>query len=662
MTAAICLLMLMGAALCGHDGGNAGSLEQSDARQPALPVHVKETYMVSMRDDVSLATDVYLKYAGYPSHGSVLMRTPYNKDAIALFHPRWQVGQNADRGWPTVVQDMRGRYASEGVDRVLWRAHTDGPDTLQWMAEQDWSNGRVATIGRSALGIAQYLMAGAAPPELSCQCIFYATPDLHRDAFFQGGQFRKSLMDGWLGLMGSTHILPAVLQHENYTRAFWGNVSLTGRWGNVSVPAIHLGGWYDVFLQGTIDAFTGYNDRGGDGARGASKLIIGPWVHTRELQTRQGELTYPPNALDTFSLDMFRDMIAQYTGDGPDRFDRWPTVSYYVMGDVDNASAPGNEWRCSPVWPPGAERTSFYLHENGSLLRSRRADAGSISYRYDPTDPVPTVGGQNLALVQDAGPYDQRAVEDRSDVLVFTSPPLAEPLEATGPIEARLHLSSDCVDTDVTVKLTDVYPDGRSMLITDGILRMRNRNSRGRWDLMQPGAVYEVSVDLGSTSYIWNEGHRIRLAVSSSNYPRFLANPNVAAGVRQNTSFRVANNTLYLGPVRSSRLILPVVGQKLLQRPRQGYLYLAGREVAPIPSELPVVMGKMVVAANPEVEYAVERMEFYVDDELQAADDEAPYQWVWDEPAWGRHEVTVVAHDVLGKTRCGTRAIWIANL
>lgn len=355
-------------------------------------------------------------------------------------------------------------------------------------------------------------------------------------------------------------------------------------------------------------------------------------------------------------------MIAQYAGDGPDAFDRWPAVSYYVMGDVDNASAPGNEWRCSDGWPIPAEETPYYFHENGTLLRVRPANAGSVTYRYDPRNPVPTVGGQNLELVQDAGPYDQRSVETREDVLVFTSPPLEEPVEATGAIEARLWVASDCVDTDVTVKLTDVYPDGRSMLITDGILRMRNRNGRDHWDLMQPGERYEVTVDVGSTSYIWNTGHRIRLAVSSSNYPRFLANPNTASGIGQNTSSRVANNTLFCGPVQGSRPILPLIEQELLQTPRQGYPYLAGREVAPIPSKLPLVLGKMSVKADPDVEYGIERMEFYVDDELQDIDDEAPYEWVWDEPAWGKHQVKVIAVNMLGKTRCGARAVWIANL
>lgn len=299
---ALMLVMLM-VGTAGSEPGDWGTetvMEQPDARQPAFPAHVKETYMVEMRDGISLATDVYLQYMGYPAHGSVLMRTPYNKDIISLFHPRWQAGQNTNRGWPTVVQDMRGKYASEGVDHVLWKAHTDGPDTLRWVAKQSWSNGRVATIGRSALGIAQYFMAGAAPPELSCQFMLYATPDLHRDAFFQGGQFRKSLAEGWLELMESTHILPEVMRRENFTRAYWGNVSLAGKWSAVSVPAIHLSGWYDAFLQGTIRGFMGYQYRGGDGARGTSKLIIGPWAHARELQTQQGELEYPPLRLTPF--------------------------------------------------------------------------------------------------------------------------------------------------------------------------------------------------------------------------------------------------------------------------------------------------------------------------------------------------------------------------
>jgi hypothetical protein len=180
-----------------------------------------------------------------------------------------------------------------------------------------------------------------------------------------------------------------------------------------------------------------------------------------------------------------------------------------------------------------------------------------LTYTYDPSNPVPTIGGQNLEIP--GGPYDQTSIESRSDVLIFTSEELEEPYEATGPIKAKLYVSSDCPDTDFTVKLTDVYPDGRSMLITDGILRMRNRNGVDHWEFMQNGEICEVEIDLWSTSYIWNAGHRIRIAISSSNYPRFLSNPNTKDSINDNTTYNIANNTIYLDSEHPSCIILPEI-------------------------------------------------------------------------------------------------------
>jgi hypothetical protein len=252
-------------------------------------------------------------------------------------------------------------------------------------------------------------------------------------------------------------------------------------------------------------------------------------------------------------------MVEQYTMNGASDFDKWHNVSYYVMGDVDDSNAPGNEWRYSDVWPVPANETPFYFHKGNFLDPRIPVLNNSMSYSYNPQNPVSTVGGQNLNLP--SGPYDQISIENRNDVLLFTTPPLTQPVEATGPIKARLYVSSDCVDTDFTVKLTDVYPDGRSMLITDGILRMRNRNGRDHWDLMTPGEIYEVEVDLWSTSYIWNTSHRIRVAISSSNYPRFLANPNTADGVYKNTTHNIAQNSLYMDKDRPSCIIFPIVGK-----------------------------------------------------------------------------------------------------
>lgn len=511
----------------------------------------KDTYMVEMRDGIHLATDVYLPQDPYP-HGTILIRTPYNKNSV------YDTGfQLAKIGWPAVIQDMRGRYASEGIDTVFRNAETDGPDTLSWIAEQSWSNGKIATYGGSALGINQYFMAGANPPNLACQYIQVASPNMYKHAIYQGGQFRESLVAWWLEGQGSSYVLPEYFAHENYSLDYWTNISMDDNWGDVQVPAIHIGGWYDCFAQGTIDGFIGYQYHGGDNARGRSKLIMGPWTHGGGVQ--QGELVYPDNANDNFSLLMFFDMIEEYTMDGPEEFDQWPSVIFYVMGDVDNTSSLGNQWVVADEWPIPSDEVPLYLHSTQRLSTTVEQTSSQMTYRYDPTDPVPTVGGQNLNLPR--GPYDQRIIEDRDDVLVFTTDVLTESAWITGNIIARLFVSSDCPDTDFTVKLSDVYPDGRSMLITDGILRMRNREGPDHWEFMEPDTVYEVEVDLWSTSYLFEKGHRIRVVVSSSNAPRFRPNPNTREPMAQNITYAIAENKIYLGEEYPSCILLPLSSQ-----------------------------------------------------------------------------------------------------
>ncbi|MEM0467443.1 MAG: CocE/NonD family hydrolase [Candidatus Thermoplasmatota archaeon] len=514
------------------------------------------SYMVEMRDGVHLATDVYVRRTQRNEpHGSILIRTPYNKQSLGMFG-----SLVALKGWPMIIQDVRGRFNSEGKDTVFKNDHYDGYDTLLWISNQTWSNKKIATFGGSALGIIQYLMAGENPPSLACQYIQVATPDLYKHAIYPGGQFQKALVEGWLNSQGSGYIIPELLAHENYTLDYWTNVSLADNWQDINVPAIHIGGWYDCFTQGTIDGFMGYQYYGGSGAQGKSKLIVGPWTHSGSYSRIQGELRYPPNAIDTFSAELFWNMTKMYTMGKNTGFENWPAVTYYVMGDVTNTSAPGNEWRFSDIWPIPATQHTWYLHGDGTLKQQPPGDAPPKTYQYNPTNPVPTRGGRNLNLP--AGPYDQREVEQRDDVLVFTSPVLDQPYEVTGPIQAKLFVSSDCPDTDFTVKLTDVYPDGRSMLITDGILRMRNRHGFDHWEFMQPGEIYEITVDLWSISYIWNTGHQIRIAISSSNYPRFLANPNTNDAIYQNTTYRIAENTLYIDTAHPSCIIVPYVSEQ----------------------------------------------------------------------------------------------------
>lgn len=526
-----------------------------------------ETFMVEMRDGIRLATDVYSPIEKVLPHGTILIRTPYNKNNLRLTGSQW-----SQMGWPTVIQDMRGRYASEGIDTVFRNAHTDGPDTLEWIANQSFCNGKIATYGGSALGINQYYMAGTNPEYLACQYIQVATPNLYKHAFQQGGQLRESLVPRWLEGQGSLYMLDEYFAHENYSLDYWSNVSLEDKWQNVNVPAIHIGGWYDCFAQGSIDGFIGYQYQGGPGAIGKSKLIMGPWTHGGG--RNQGELVYPENAVDNFSFYMFSDMIEQYTMDNGNHFDEWPSVIYYVMGDVENTSAPGNVWLTGTDWPMNFDPLSVYFTSNNSLSTTLPESDATFSYFYDPTDPVPTVGGQNLNIAR--GPYDQREVEERKDVIVFTSDILSNPLWISGPVKARLFVSSDCVDTDFTVKLTDVYPDGRSMLITDGILRMRNRNGCDHWEFMNPGDVYDVEIDLWSTSYVFNEGHRIRISISSSNSPRFLANPNTKDAMKQNDSYQVAENTVFVGNMYHSQIILPIIQVNYEDEVARSHLELEG--------------------------------------------------------------------------------------
>ena len=528
-----------------------GKETQNQITSSSQPLYTKETFMVEMRDGIHLATDVYLPDGGSPLHGAILIRTPYNKNGTSM-------GDWANKGWPSLVQDTRGRFQSEGNDTMFRDDHIDGYDTLEWIAEQNWSNGKVATIGGSATGIVQYLMAGTNPSALSCQYIGASTPNLYT-TIYPGGQFRKNMVETWLAAQGSSYLLPDIWAHENYSLTYWTNVSLQDNWQDVSIPAFHVGGWYDCFCQGLLDGFMGYQYQGGPGAQGKSKLVVGPWTHALFGERLQGELLYPENAKDTFTSYYWDEMLDQYILEISNDFENRPTVVYYVMGDVTTANARGNFWRYANGWPPTHVDDPWYLHDNNQLSTTYPASYSPKTYTYNPTNPVPTRGGTNLYYFAPtyAGPYDQRPVESRADVLLFTSDVLTEPYEATGRITAKLYVSSNCPDTDFTVKLTDVYPDGRSMLICDGILRMRNRNGCDHWEFMNPGEIYEIEVDLWSTSYIWNTGHRIRVAISSSNYPRYLANPNTIDGINQNSGYTIAQNTIHFDSEHPSAIYLP---------------------------------------------------------------------------------------------------------
>lgn len=507
-----------------------------------------------MRDGVKLATDLYVPPGSGP-FPVVVLRSPYDKNAFA------GVGADAMRhGYACIIQDTRGRGGSEGENLPFeadgWANHQDGCDTLAWIARQAWCSGKVGTMGGSALGITQLLLAGAGAIPLDAQIIDVGAPGLYNNVVYRGGVFRKAMIEDWLRATKFSPTALGMWTSRPIYDAWWANRDLSTRWGRVDAPAIHAGGWYDIFCQGTIDAFLGYQTRGGPHARGRQKLIMGPWTHGI-FQGSAGELTFPNGkAPPGAAHDPWR-WFDHYLKGINNGIDRAPAVTYYVMGDVTDPAAPGNRWRTADRWPPFETRTTaWYLHGDRSLSTKGSDGDRPLTYAYDPKNPVPTVGGPQLTLP--AGPMDQRKIEGRPDVLAFTSDALAAPVEVTGHVRMKLWAASDGPDTDWAVKLCDVYPDGRSINVCEGILRARFRHGVRREAFLTPGQATPFDIDLWSTSMIFNKGHRLRVLVTSSSAPGYDPNPNTGQPFRRGSATRIAHNAVYTDSRHPSAILLPV--------------------------------------------------------------------------------------------------------
>ena len=521
-----------------------------------LRAYTKQTVMMPMRDGVRLATDIYRPSLLGGRLPCVLMRTPYNKNSGIQ---DWMIVTLTDlTGYAVAIQDVRGRHASEGIDSVYfsdgWGIRRDGYDTVEWLADQAWSNGRIGMFGASASGITQYLAAGSAPPHLTCCAVMVAASNLYEDAIFYGSEYQKALVSGWLEAQGDAALIPFFRDHHDDDPVY-DIVNLTARFDSVNVPMLHVSGWHDIFVQGVINAFEGIQKRGGPKARGNQKLILGPWVHDIESEAC-GELTFPNGQAMPF-LDSILEWFDYWLKDKP-MTRRIPAVQYYLMADPEIPDGPGNRWIQSDSWPPKTETVSMFFRNGGSLSLQRPGPLEPPeTFDFDPSQPVPTLGGRNLNLP--AGSYDQRSVEDRSDVLVYASDVLADSIAVAGRITVRLFAASDALDTDFTAKLCDVYPDGRSMLVADGIVQARHRNSLEFESLLIPGEPVELAIDLWSTAIVFAPGHRIRVNVSSSNYPRFEVNPNTGEPFGANTRTAVARQTVYRDAGRPSAIELPVL-------------------------------------------------------------------------------------------------------
>jgi predicted acyl esterase len=526
------------------------------ARAQTAPA--KLTVMVPMRDGVRLATDVYLPSGDGP-WPVALTRTPYGKGNVG--DTGIPLSRFVNSGIALVAQDVRGRFASEGkawpyVDDG-WGALQDGVDTVAWIRQQPWANGKIATFGGSYLGDVQYFLAGAGPEGIVGQYVSVGTFSPYHGGFYQNGVFLKGDIEGWLRPnRWPADVLTLFRQHPSYDD-FWRGMDLGTRLEKVRWPIVHEGGWYDVNIQNYLDAFMQLQEKGGEGARGRQRLLIGPWTHAEVFSNRfgrrAGALTFPANAgFPPGASDRFGWLGFWLTGQPRIPADE-PIVRYYVMGDVSDAQAPGNVWRTADHWPPPSRPLRLYFGPDGVLAPQPPATATTLEYDYNPASPVPTRGGSFIAQ----GPQDQRPVESRPDVLVFSTQPLTEAIEVTGRIWVRLYAASSARDTDFTAKLTDVYPDGRSMLLRDGIVRARYRTSLSEPTPIVPGERYAYDIDLWSTSIVFNKGHRIRVAISSSNSPRFEPNPNTFPD--RDVPAVVAHQTITLGGAEASYILLPEV-------------------------------------------------------------------------------------------------------
>ncbi|EHR50712.1 putative hydrolase, CocE/NonD family [Saccharomonospora marina XMU15] len=544
-----------------------------------------------MRDGVQLSGTLYRATA--EPRPVLLVRTPYSEPMSRSL----PVLPALDSGFAVLVQSCRGTGRSGGKLRTFESEEADGLDTVEWLRRQPWCDGRVAMFGMSYLGMTQLAIAGHRPDGLVAIAPT-VTPDDYRDGLvYRQGAFQLGQALGWhllkaaqslgdaaargedvraelarLGELaadteaacrklplsdrpGIVDVLPswrAWLERENDS-GYWHDLSYAHRRAAVSVPGLHVGGWFDLFLRGTLDNYT---TLAGSGTAN-QHLIVGPWSHADQSGIA-GEVYYHGGSaqaarLEEQQLRFLRDSVSE----SPTSL---PPVLIYVMG--------ADRWRTENEWPPArTEWQTWYLAAHGTLSRELPA-AGTARYRHDPHDPVPTVGGAILmagspdgGLDYQPGSRDQRGLDGRADILRFSSAVLTEDVEVTGPLRVRLFAATSANDTDFTAKLVDIHPDGRAMGIADGIVRARYRAGMDSPMPVVPGETTEYTIDLGATSQVFKAGHRIRVDIASSNFPCFDRNcgSGKPAGQVTEADFVTARQRICFGPRHPSAIQLPVI-------------------------------------------------------------------------------------------------------
>ena len=533
---------------------------------------------IRMRDGVHLSANIF-RPAAPGRVPAILVRTPYGKGSVITPHYQAFV----DRGYAVVAEDVRGRYGSEGEFQPLTQEPNDGDDTLNWIAAQPWSDGTIGMMGGSYLGIVQWKVAALNNPHLKAIFPVVSGSDDYRDRFYsQGGAIKLGNRLLWMSenlkapgfrpdfarfvlhlplrtsdvaATGQTsRMFQKAMAHPEFD-GFWQSISTRERLARIKVPVFSVGGWYDNFVESDLEAFSALHRNSG-----VHRILIGPWPHNMSIK-------FPNVSFGPESTVPVRGLQIEW-------FDQWlkgkdtalmsrPQVKFFVMG--------ANRWREEREWPPaGVHFRSFFLESqgranstggDGSLGPRPPRFARPDRFTYDPRNPVPSMGGAVCCnpRVFPWGPMDQRPVEKRGDVLVYSTPALRRDVEVDGPVRVVLYCSTSARDTDFTAKLVDVFPDGRARNLSDGILRLRYRRSLEKAEPATPGEVYRVIIDAGVTANVFQKGHRIRVEISSSNFPRFDRNANTGGPIALETRLVRATQTIYHDRLHPSHIVLPVL-------------------------------------------------------------------------------------------------------
>ena len=512
---------------------------------------------ITMRDGKKLAADIYLPdTSGGQTYPTVLIQTPYNRLWYRFSLPLIGTAIGTSP-FAFVILDWRCFYGSAAACVTTPDRGADGYDAVEWIATQSWSDGQVATWGPSALGRVQYMTAKKNPPHLVCAVPLVAGPQYSYQEYFPGGVARDEYIDQLDDLgFGMSGVLYANPHHN----MLWSYSEATNFYpDSIQIPLLMIGGWYDHNTVVMLDFFDAIRTSSPAAVRDKHKLLMGPWVHGGHGAAyvgsdSAGQLSYPMAAGMSDSLAM-RFLKYYLLGD---------TNGYDTLSTIINFQLGANDWQYIENWPQsGFAETNLYLHENMTLLDNIQAGSSAgKQITYDPRDPSPTVGGPTLRADMVQGPYDQSpTVESRGDILVFTSPELESDATVQGYPKVVLYVKSDCKDTDFAARLTDVYPDGRSMLLVDGIRRARFREGFTTSDttfMNDSSTVYQVEIELNPTSHTFLAGHRIRLDITSSNYPRFNNNMNDGGAMYIAGDTAIAHNTIMCDAVYPSHLVLPL--------------------------------------------------------------------------------------------------------